>query len=150
MQRLIFPLALMLVSACVNSFKGENPTKSFDDAVVIVSAYQTEELAESEFLEDWPDLQHRAGDKEGWLWGILETLKSGSHQQDSRSYLVGYFDSEFVTTHLPTSPGISKSDSLSQGSDYKTVTSQKWSRHEVWRFDFQDSLLVGIELVGAP
>lgn len=146
-------LIIVLVLGCVNSFKGENPTRSFDDAAVIVSAYQTEELTEAEFLGDWPNLEHRPGDKEGWLWGILDTSDSSTRNQESRSYVVGYMESEVITRNTPSTPIYTVTDSggaVSSHQDFKTVSSENWNRHPVWRFDFEDSVLTEIELLGAP
>ena len=146
-------VAIGLAPGCVNSFKGEDSTESFDEAAVIVSAYQIENLPESEFLGDWPDLEHRPGDKEGWLWGILETTDSSTKKQESRSYVVGYMESDVATYNVPSTPIYTVTDSagaVTSRQDFKTVSSENWFKHPVWRFDFQDSVLVAIDLIGAP
>jgi hypothetical protein len=120
---------------------------------VIVSAYQTDDLAESEFLKDWPDLEHRSGDKDGWIWGILETTDSSTRNQDARSYVVGYLESGVITENTSSTPVYVVADSTGAQTamqDFKTVSSEKWTRHPVWRFEFRDSTLVVIDQVGSP
>jgi len=143
---------LILTPGCARKYSG--PTiRSFDDAIIIVSDYQSEVLTESEFLQDWPDLQHRYGDREESLWGILETTDSSTRKKESRAYLVGYMESEVLTRSTPSTPIYTRADSggvVTSHQEFETVSSRNWSSHQVWRFDFEDSMLVGMELVGAP
>lgn len=146
-------LALMILApGCARKYSGP-AIRSFDDAAVIVSDYQFQVLTESEFLQDWPDLHHRYGDKEGGLWGILETTDSSTGKRESRAYLVGYMESTVLTRATPATPIYTVTDSagvVSSHQEFETVSSQNWSRHLVWRFDFEDSMLVGMEMVAAP
>ena len=125
--------------------------RSPEEATRIVGTYQSGTLTEAQFLEDWPSLENAAGSKHAWAWGILETSSTKVDHQVGRSYALGYFKSTFTERTQQTGDFITVSDSTGVHIVPRTVEriiEEHWERHSVWRFDFQDSVLVKMEQIG--
>ena len=91
---------------------------SYEEASSVVGTYREEDLSETQFLLDWPMIGREVG-KDEFAWGIVKTstLKTGGKVKNS--YWLGYLKSKGTTG-----------------------TRANWTGHGVWRFDFEDSVLV--------
>jgi hypothetical protein len=139
---------VILFDGCAARYSGEY-VKSFEDAREIVGAYQEEELTERSFLEDWPMLANESGNRYEWVWGILEASEQGRSRS---SYWVGYFEPDDVRTVKPAPTRYVQTDStgtvISQAPE--VVIRHIWAKHSVWRLDFQDSVLVSVDMIDTP
>jgi len=148
---LIGVLACSLLFAC-SRYSG-NYVKNQDEALALVGSYRPGELTESTFLGDWPMLENRPGDKHEWAWGILKTSSNRVDRAVTRSYWLGFFDSDVTTFTRDRGHVFAVSDSTGSyviEPQVETVVQENWVARKMWRLDFQDSVLVALERAESP